>query len=195
MYLEQILQELKTTRDNLLKELDRHDATGGVNGLEKYAKLHAYYYGTKNEPGRNLDEVYGISDVKKLVAEIRKDVESDDFRRVFGKFLSRLGNAFRHFSKNEQSALTGLFQSGAKNFFVDALDFNIHLNGGDAFGRTRNFEVHISEEIFETLYIAHNGNSARLVVLDKTHCDARYGSLDGNAGVFESHRAAAYARH
>ena len=123
------------------------------------------------------------------------DVESDDFRRVFGKFLSRLGNAFRHFSENEQSALTGLFQSGAQNFLVDALDFNIHLNGGDAFGRTRNFKVHISEEIFEALYIAHNGDSARLVVLDKTHCDARYGSLDGNAGVFESHRAAAYARH
>ena len=82
MYLEQILQELKTTRDNLLKELDRHDATGGVNGLDKYAKLHAYYYGTKNEPGRNLADVYNISDVKKLVAEIRKDVESDDFTRL-----------------------------------------------------------------------------------------------------------------
>lgn len=82
MYLEQILQELKAAKDNLLKELDRHDATGGVNGLDKYAKLHAYYYGTKNEPGRNLAEVYGISDVKKLVAEIRKDIENDDFARL-----------------------------------------------------------------------------------------------------------------
>ena len=125
MYLEQILQELKTTRDNLLKELDRHDAIGGVNGLDKYAKLHAYYYGTKNEPGRNLADVYNISDVKKLVAAIRKDVESDDFTRL---------NYLDYFyipSFNWFHADNAVNYATYRNVRVDLIFFNHYFRMGD----------------------------------------------------------------
>ena len=125
MYLEQILQELKTARDNLLKELDRHDATGGVNGLDKYAKLHAYYYGTKNEPGRNLADVYNISDVKKLVAAIRKDVESDDFTRL---------NYLDYFyipSFNWFHADNAVNYATYRNVRVDLIFFNHYFRMGD----------------------------------------------------------------
>ena len=125
MYLEQILQELKAAKDNLLKELDRHDATGGVNGLEKYAKIHAYYYGTKNEPGRNLTGVYGISDVKKLVAEIRKDIENDDFTRLnyLDYFYIPSFNWFRSDSATNYVTF--------KNVRVDLVFFNHYYRVGD----------------------------------------------------------------
>ena len=125
MYLEQILQELKAAKDNLLKELDRHDAIGSVNGLEKYAKLHAYYYGTKNEPGRNLAEVYGISDVKKLVAEIRKDIENDDFTRLnyLDYFYIPSFNWFRSDSTTNYVTF--------KNVRVDLVFFNHYYRTGD----------------------------------------------------------------
>ena len=35
----------------------------------------------------------------------------------------------------------------AENIFVDTLDFDIHLNGGDSLFRTRDFEVHIAEKV------------------------------------------------
>ena len=125
MYLEQILQELKAAKDNLLKELDRHDATGGINGLDKYAKLHAYYYGTKNEPGRNLADVYNISDVKKLVAEIRKDIESDDFTRL---------NYLDYFyipSFNWFHADNAVNYATYRNVRVDLIFFNHYFRMGD----------------------------------------------------------------
>lgn len=125
MYLEQVLQELKTTKDNLLKELDRHDAIGGVNGLDKYAKLHAYYYGTKNEPGRNLADVYGISNVRQLVAEIRKDIESDDFTRL--NYLD-----YFYIPKFDwyRGAATGAYNT-FKNVRVDLVFFNHYFRAGD----------------------------------------------------------------
>lgn len=144
MYLEQILQELKAAKDNLLKELDRHDvAIGGVNGLEKYAKLHAYYYGTKNEPGRNLAEVYGISDVKKLVAEIRKDIENDDFTRLnyLDYFYIPSFNWFR--SDNATNYVT------FKNVRVDLVFFNHYyrMGAGDPNQKSVGFQVHDADLI------------------------------------------------
>ena len=123
------------------------------------------------------------------------DVEADNLGRVFRKFFPGFRNAFRHLVKDEEPALTSLFQSGAKDFFVDALNLDIHLDCGDTVFRAGNLEVHVAKEVFKSLNIAHDSDSAGFVVLDKSHCDTCDGSLNRYTCVFKSHRAAAYARH
>ena len=59
------------------------------------------------------------------------------------------------------------------NLFGNALDFYIHLDCGNALLRARNLKVHVAEEVFETLNIGQYLEFARLLIFDKTHCDAR----------------------
>ena len=81
------------------------------------------------------------------------------------------------------SAFVCLFNRLTKNFLANALNLDIHLDSGNTFRRTCNFEVHIAEEVFQPLNIGKNGNLAAFYVFDKTHCNTRYGSLDGNARI------------
>jgi len=89
------------------------------------------------------------------------------------------------------SAFVRLPDSLSEDFLADAFNFNIHLDCGDTVYSTRNLEVHIAEEILQALNIRKNGDFAAFGILDKTHCDTRDGTLDGNAGVHKSKRGAA----
>ena len=83
------------------------------------------------------------------------------------------------------------FKSASEDFFVDALDLDIHLDCGDAFRRTCDFEVHIAKEVFKTLDVGEHCDFVALFVLDKSHCDACDGCFDRNACVHKCERAAA----
>ena len=87
-----------------------------------------------------------------------------------------------------------MFKSASEDFFVDALDLDIHLDCGDAFRRTCDFEVHIAEEVFKTLDVGEHCDFVALFVLDKSHCDTCDGCFDGNACVHKCERAAANGR-
>ena len=82
-------------------------------------------------------------------------------------------------------------KSGAEDLLVNTFDLDIHLDSGDAFPRTSDLEVHIAEEVFQALNIAHDGDFAAFNVLDKTHSDTGNGRLDGHAGIHKSKGAAA----
>ncbi|MPM72084.1 hypothetical protein SDC9_119057 [bioreactor metagenome] len=76
-----------------------------------------------------------------------------------------------------------LAQCLAHDLSSDALDLDVHLQGGDALGGTGNFEVHIAQMIFCTLNIGQDNEI--LAFLDQTHGHTGYGCLDGYTSVHE----------
>ena len=66
--------------------------------------------------------------------------------------------------------------SFAEDNLVDAFYLNIHLDSRNALFGTRNFEIHIPEEIFEALDVAKDVKLVVNIVLDEPHGYAGYGS-------------------
>ena len=100
-------------------------------------------------------------------------------------------NGLHHSVKNEQPALARLFKRTGEDLLIDTLDFDVHLDCGDAALGARNLKVHIAHEVLKALNIGEYCNVAGAVVLDKTHRTACNGSLDGNACIHKRERAAA----
>ena len=71
---------------------------------------------------------------------------------------------------------------------VDAGDLDIHLQSGDTVHGTGNLEVHVAQEVFQTLDVGQHGQFAAFLVRNQTHRDARNGSMDRNAGVHQAQR-------
>ena len=84
-----------------------------------------------------------------------------------------------------------MFESASEDFLIDTLDLDIHLDCGDAFGRTCDFEVHIAKEVLKTLNVGKNCDFVAFFVLDKAHSDTCDGRFDGHACVHKSESAAA----
>jgi hypothetical protein len=63
------------------------------------------------------------------------------------------------------------------DFLGDALDLDVHLQGGDAVFGTRHLEIHVAEVIFVTEDVGQHGKAA--TILDQAHGDAGHGALSG----------------
>ena len=141
----------------------------------------------------------GVDDLALLADDVADlfgvDLEGDDAGRVLTKFGRDLGHAFEHLGEDELPALVCLLDRGVHDLFGDALDLDVHLDGGDAVDGTRDLEVHIAEEVFKALDVGKDAEFARCLVLDEAHRNARDGSLDGHACVHQRHRGAADGRH
>ena len=61
-----------------------------------------------------------------------------------------------HFIQDGQAGFMGLFQCFAHDLRCDALDLDVHLQGGDAFGGSGNFEIHVAEVVFSSLDVGEN---------------------------------------
>ena len=105
------------------------------------------------------------------------------------------GDAFQHLAENESSAFLRLRNRVKHNLFGNPLDFNVHLNRGDALFGTGHLEVHIAEEVLKSLNIRHNHVFAGFGVFDKSHRAARHRRLNRHAGVHQRHRGTAYGSH
>ena len=141
----------------------------------------------------------GVDDLALLADDVadllRVDLEGDDTGRVLGEFGRDFGHALQHLAKNELSALVCLLDRSVHDLFGDALDLDIHLNGGDALHRACDLEVHVAEEVLKPLDIRHDAEFARCLVLDEPHRNARDGRLDRNARVHERHGRTADGSH
>ena len=128
------------------------------------------------------DLVDGLAAAADDVADlVGVDGEGHDLGRPFAQFRTRTGKDGEHLVEDEESALTRLFERLGQDLFVDALDLDVHLDGGDAFGGACHLEVHVAEEVLKTLNVAENSHSVVVGVLDETHRNARDGRLDGHA--------------
>ena len=76
-----------------------------------------------------------------------------------------------------------LGQRLAQDGLVNALDLDIHLNGGDAVLGARHLKVHIAQEVLQALNIGQHRDLPALLVLDQTHGAARHRLFDGHARV------------
>ena len=70
------------------------------------------------------------------------------------KFFSRSCDNFSHFAQDVQSAFFSLEQSSTQSFIRNSFSLHIHLKSCDTSIITGNFEVHIAEEVLNTLNIS-----------------------------------------
>ena len=129
---------------------------------------------------------------------VRIDLHARDERSVLGQLFSGLGDLFEHLAHDVHSAFLRLLQSLFEDLSGQAVDLDVHLDGGDAFRGAGHLEVHVAQEVFHTLDIGQDGVFAGAVFLDsfdQTHGDAGYGSLNGHACVHQREAGTASGSH
>ena len=82
-----------------------------------------------------------------------------------------------------QTRRLGLFQSHLHDLLVDALDLDVHLQGGNPLGRTGDLEVHVAKVIFVTQDIGEHGKL--VAVLDQAHGNTCNGCLQRHTGCHQ----------
>ena len=121
------------------------------------------------------------------------NMNGGNFRSVFGQFFARFRDAVKHNAHDVFTAAFSLCQSLFENFLVDAVNLNIHLDGGNAVFSTGNLKVHIAESVFQALNIGKNGEI--IAVFYKAHCYAGNRCFNRHACVHKGKRACANAAH
>jgi len=116
-----------------------------------------------------------------------------------GQAAARLRQHGQHLVQDEQAALERLGQRLFENLEGQAVNFDIHLQRGNAVRRARNLEVHVAQVIFDALDVAQDGVAQVLAgyvtIRHETHCDAGNRRLDRHACIHERQRAAADGGH
>ena len=124
---------------------------------------------------------------------VHRNADDDHVRRMRLQVRARLGNDFPHLAKDEQAGFPRLRQGLAHDFFGDARDLDVHLQGGNALFGARDFEIHVAEVVFHALDVGQHG--ILLAFLDEAHRDARHRGFDGHAGVHQGKGGAAHGSH
>ena len=122
-------------------------------------------------------------------------MQGDDARRVGRKLLVGLRHHGQHLVQDVQPALIGLLQGFLHHLQADALDLDVHLQGGDAVRGAGDFEVHVAQVIFHALDVGQDGVAAAVSVCHQAHGDARHRRLDRHARIHQRQRAAAHRGH
>src|SRR3546814_6855045 len=72
------------------------------------------------------------------------DLDGDQARREVAQLRTRCGQRAGHLAEDVQAALLGLGQRDLHDFLGDALDLDVHLQGGDAVRGAGDLEVHVA---------------------------------------------------
>ena len=75
------------------------------------------------------------------------DAHGVQARRVLRQLLRPCHRGL-HLAQNMQTRFFGLRQRNLHDFFGNALNFNIHLQSGNAFGGACYFEIHVAQMVF-----------------------------------------------
>ena len=105
----------------------------------------------------------------------------------------RLGDDFFHLPQDVEPRFLGLFQGLMHDLFGQAGHFDVHLQGGNALGRARHLEVHVSQGVLVSQDIREHRHL--VVFLDKTHGYPGHRRLDGHARVHQGHGCPADRGH
>ena len=112
-----------------------------------------------------------------------RDAQLVQARSIRGNCASGAKRLF-HYVENLQLGFLGLRQSFAHHRNADAEDLDVHLQRGDSFTRSSNFEVHVAVMIFRARDVREDG--IFLVVFnDQAHGNARARSLQRHARIHQ----------
>ena len=75
------------------------------------------------------------------------DLQGDDARRVHRNDVARLLQCAAHLLQDVQAPVARLRERLLHDLLADAADLDVHLQGGDPFGRPGDLEVHVAEMI------------------------------------------------
>ena len=121
------------------------------------------------------------------------DLHGEELGCEAGDFGLGLAHGFLHLAQNVHARFLGLGQGDLHDLFGDALDFDVHLQRGDAGGGARHLEVHVAQVIFIAQDVGQHGKL--VVFLDQTHGDAGHVRLHGHARIHHRQAAAAHRSH
>ena len=97
---------------------------------------------------------------------------------------ARFGQHFQHFAQNEQAGFMCLRQGFFHHIGAQTADFDVHLQGGDAFFRTGDLEIHIAQVVFCTLDVGQDLVTAGGIG-DEAHGHTGYRGLDRHASIHQ----------
>ena len=104
--------------------------------------------------------------------------------------MPRLRNCLEEdFVEDLQAGFSGDGEGFFHDLVLQAVIFQVHLNGSDALGGTGHFEVHFAVEVFNALDVDEGGEI--IPVLNQAAGDAGDGRLDGHARIHQSQCRAA----
>ena len=101
-----------------------------------------------------LDHLSALSD--DLANLVYRNLDLYHLRRILCHMVTRLCNCLCHyFVQNVQTSLTGLFKRFTDDLRCQTVNLDVHLNCRDALLGAADLEVHIAEEVFQTLNVHH----------------------------------------
>src|SRR5690606_28447861 len=101
---------------------------------------------------------------------VRLDLHRGDARSKAVDLGACLRQHLEHLAQNVQPALARLIERALQHVAFEALDLDVHLDGGDTVFGAADLEVHVTEVVFVTQDVAQDRDATS--VADQTHRDA-----------------------
>src|SRR5690606_22463415 len=136
------------------------------------------------------DLAAGADHVADLVG---RDVHHLDARRELAELGAAFGDRLGHLAEDVQAAAPGLVEGDLHDLLGDAVDLDVHLQGGDAFRGSGDLEVHVAQMVLVAQNVAEHCEA--LILFDQAHGNAGYGLLQRYAGIHQRQRGAADGGH
>ena len=123
----------------------------------------------------------------------RVDLHGEEFGRKVAHLGACLAHGLLHLAQNMDTGLFGLGQSDLHDFLGNALNFDVHLQGGDALGAAGDLEVHVAQVVLVTQNVGQDGKA--IAFFDQTHGDACHVGLERHTCVHQGQATATHRRH
>ena len=121
---------------------------------------------------------------------IHGDGHAEHLGRILAQLCAGLGDAgLDDLIQDVQAALAALLQRFLNDVVGQAVDLDVHLNGGDAAAGAAHLKVHIAVEVLHALNVQHGHPAVALG--DEAAADAGYRGLNGHARIHQGQGAAA----
>ena len=124
------------------------------------------------------------------------DLHEVDLGSVLVDCGTGLGNGVVHNAvHDEHSGFTAACDGACDDVLCQAVDLDVHLDGSDAVLCAGHLEVHVAEEVFETLDVGEEDEIIVGLACDQTAADACDGLLDRDACSHKGHAGRAGGSH
>ena len=128
-----------------------------------------------------IDRLASLSD--HITDLLRIDLDLDDLRRILANLCSGCCDRRLHtVVHDEKSCLTASCNRSLHDRSCQTVDLDIHLNCCDTFRRTSHLEIHVPEEIFQSLNIGKQYKIIVCITCYQTAGNTSHHLLDRHAG-------------